>query len=121
MSVAGRGAEGVGSSGAPAAESGADARRASLYTLWSWLMLPAFYVLGIVAGIVGRMLATVAGSHTGKALSAGIAVLPLIGGVLLARRAIGAGAGRAAKAALIVNAALGILVLVLAVLGQIMA
>jgi hypothetical protein len=134
MSVAGRGADGVGSSGAPATESGADPRQASLYTLWSWLMLPGFLVLGSVAGIIGQMLAAVAGLHTDKALSAGgatgwiillvvllIAVLPMIGGVLLARRAIAAGGGGGSKAALVVNAALGILVLTLAVVGQIMA
>jgi hypothetical protein len=134
MSVAGRGVDGVGSSGAAGPGSGVDLRRASLYTLWSWLMLPGFLVVGVVAGIVGQILAISAGLPEGRSLSAGgaagwailvvvllIAVLPMIAGTLLARRALRAGAGLGARAALIVNGGLGIVVLTLAVIGQLAA
>ena len=134
MSVAGRGADGVGSSGAAAPQSGPDPRRASLYTVVSWLMLPGLVVSFAVGYAVGTMFMGSFGLHQGQLLTAAglggrlaavlvlaLGVLPVIFGVIFGRKALRRGAHGAAKAAMIVNAVVLVYLVAVQVLQQIMA
>jgi hypothetical protein len=134
MSVAGKGAAGAESSGVPAPDSDAQSRRASLFTLGSWLMLPGLLVSFAVGYAVGVMFLSAFGLHEGQLLtSAGlggrlaavlvlaIGLLPVIFGVVFARRALRLGAGGGAKAALIVNAVILVYLVAVQVVQQITA
>lgn len=136
MSVRGTGPAGA---GMPGAGVGEPSQRARLLTLWSWLMIPLLFVSFVVGSTVGLAILGQLDDPGGteppgvRLLRAGllgrlssllvllIGMAPAIVGTILGRKGLRAGGGGAAKAALIVNAAILVCLVGAQVLQQVTA
>lgn len=136
MSVTGNGPAGT---GAAEVGVGEPSQRARLLTLWSWLMLPLLFVSFVVGSTVGLVILGQLDDPGGteppgvRLLRAGllgrlssllvllIGMAPVAVGVLLGGKGVRAGGGGAARAALIVNAAILACLVAFQVLQQVTA